>query len=152
VKILMFWWRCNHFKKFGKLFLSLAIFWSEFSDSFLFPSGNPGIWLSAGVTRVWKRFVVCGIIKTVALLCPSSHSIEVLYWVTSSIPHASRLNLSMHRSNMENANTWRRGYIHGGSREYTLDGANTFTLMKHKLLRHTHERRHHAYYNVVLRW
>jgi len=44
-----------------------------------------------------------------------------LYWVTSSIPHASRLNLSMHRSNMENANTWRRGYIHGGSTEYTLD-------------------------------
>jgi len=32
----------------------------------------------------------------------------------------------------------RRGYQHGGSREYTLDGANTFTLMKHKLLRHTH--------------
>jgi len=27
----------------------------------------------------------------------------------------------------------------GGSREYTLDGANTFTLMKHKLLRLTHE-------------
>jgi len=26
-------------------------------------------------------------------------------------------------------------HIHGGSREYTLDGANTFTLMKHKLLR-----------------
>jgi len=23
--------------------------------------------------------------------------------------------------------------------EYTLDGANIFTLMKHKLLRHTHE-------------
>jgi len=23
--------------------------------------------------------------------------------------------------------------------EYTHDGANTFTLMKHKLLRHTHE-------------
>jgi len=30
------------------------------------------------------------------------------------------------------------GYIHGSNREYTLDGANTFTLMKHKLLRHTH--------------
>jgi len=30
------------------------------------------------------------------------------------------------------------------------DGANTFTLMKHKFLRHVHERRHHAYYNVVL--
>ena len=29
--------------------------------------------------------------------------------------------------------------MHGGSREYTLDGANAFTLMKHKLLRHTHE-------------
>ena len=76
----------------------------------------------------------------------------LLYWVTSSIPHASRLNLSMHRSNMENANTWRRGYIHGGSREYMLDGANTFTLMKRKLLRLTHEWRHHAYYNVVVRW
>jgi len=35
--------------------------------------------------------------------------------------------------------------------EYTHDGANTFTLMKHKFLRHMHERRHHAYYNVVLR-
>ena len=34
------------------------------------------------------------------------------YWVTSSIPHASRLNLSMHRSNMENANTWRKTRIH----------------------------------------
>jgi len=30
-----------------------------------------------------------------------------------------------------------RGYIHGG--KYTLDCANTFTLMKHKLLRRTHE-------------
>jgi len=30
--------------------------------------------------------------------------------------------------------------IRGGSREYTLDGANTFTnLMKHKHIRHTHE-------------
>jgi len=44
----------------------------------------------------------------------------------------------------------KRIHIHGGSREYTLDGANTFTLMKHNLLRHTYER-HHAYYNVVLR-
>jgi len=31
--------------------------------------------------------------------------------------------------------------MHGGSREFTLDGANTFTLMKNKLF----------YYNVVLR-
>jgi len=31
-------------------------------------------------------------------------------------------------------------------------GHPTFTLMKHKLLRHTHEWRHHAHYNVVLRW
>jgi len=46
----------------------------------------------------------------------------------------------------------RRGYIHSGSREYTLDGANIFTVMKHKVLRHTHELRHDAYYNVVLRW
>jgi len=30
----------------------------------------------------------------------------------------------------------RQGYIHGGSREY---GANTFTWVKHKLLRHAHE-------------
>jgi len=37
-------------------------------------------------------------------------------------------------------------------RDYTLDGTNIFTLMKHKLLRNTHEWRHHAYYNVVLRW
>jgi len=36
--------------------------------------------------------------------------------------------------------------------EYTHDGANTFTLMKHKLLRHTHEWRHRDYYNVLLRW
>ena len=35
-----------------------------------------------------------------------------LYWVTSSIPHARRLNLSKHRSNMENANTWRKTRIH----------------------------------------
>jgi len=32
----------------------------------------------------------------------------------------------------------------------TLDGANTFTLMKHKHKRHTHEWRHHGC-NVVLR-
>jgi len=30
----------------------------------------------------------------------------VLYWVTSSLPQARRLNLSMHRSNMQYANTW----------------------------------------------
>ena len=46
----------------------------------------------------------------------------------------------------------RRGYIRGGSRVYTLNGANTYTLMKHKLIRHTHESRHHDYFNVVLRW
>jgi len=41
----------------------------------------------------------------------------------------------MHRSNKEYTNTVherRRGYIRGGSRVYTLHGANTFTLMKHK--------------------
>jgi len=76
-----------------------------------------------------------------------------MYWVTSSITHARRLNLSMHRSNMvTQIHEERRGYIHGSSREYTLDGANTFTVMKHKLLRHPHEWRHNAYYNVVLRW
>ena len=55
------------------------------------------------------------------------------------------------RSNMKYANIWRKSKIdtHGGSREYTLDDANTFTLMKHKLLRHTHEWHHYAYYNVV---
>jgi len=29
--------------------------------------------------------------------------------------------------------------MYGGIRKYTLDGANTFTLMKQKLLRHTYE-------------
>ena len=43
----------------------------------------------------------------------------------------------------------RRGYIHRGSREYTFDGANTITLMKHKLLRYTYEWSHPAYYNVL---
>jgi len=77
----------------------------------------------------------------------------VLYWVTSSLPHASRLKLSMHRSNMNTQiHEGRRGYIHRGSREYTFDGANTFTLMKHKLLRYTYKWSHPAYYNVVLRW
>jgi len=33
----------------------------------------------------------------------------------------------------------RRGYMHGSSREYALDCADTFTLMKHKLLGHTHD-------------
>jgi len=33
----------------------------------------------------------------------------------------------------------RRGYIDGGSKEYAHDGTNTFTLMKHKFLRHMHE-------------
>jgi len=41
-----------------------------------------------------------------------------------------------------------QAYIHGDSRESTLDGAYTFTLMKH--VRHVHELRHH-YYNAV-RW
>jgi len=30
----------------------------------------------------------------------------------------------------------RRGYIRGDSGVYTLDGTNTFTLMKHKLIKH----------------
>jgi len=34
--------------------------------------------------------------------------------------------------------------------KYTLDGANTFTLVKHKHKGHTHEWRHHDYYKVVL--
>jgi len=29
--------------------------------------------------------------------------------------------------------------------KYALDGANTFTLMKHKHKEHRHERRHHDY-------
>jgi len=45
----------------------------------------------------------------------------------------------------------KRGCIRGGSRKYTLDGANTFTLMKHKHKGHTNEWRHHDYYNVVMR-
>jgi len=35
---------------------------------------------------------------------------------------------------------------------YTLDGAITLTSMEHKHKRHANERRHHDYYNVVLRW
>jgi len=34
----------------------------------------------------------------------------------------------------------------------TVDGAITFTLMKHKHKGHTNEWRHPDYYNVVLRW
>jgi len=34
--------------------------------------------------------------------------------------------------------------------KHTLDGANTFTLMKHKHKGHTHEWRHHDCYDVVL--
>jgi len=37
-------------------------------------------------------------------------------------------------------------------KKYTLDGANTFTLMKHKHKGHTHDWRHHYFHNVVLRW
>ena len=33
--------------------------------------------------------------------------------------------------------------------KYTLDGANTFTLMKHKHEEDTHEWRHRDYYNAV---
>jgi len=35
--------------------------------------------------------------------------------------------------------------------KYTLDGANTHTLMKRKHTGHTLELCHHDYYNVVLR-
>jgi len=38
----------------------------------------------------------------------------------------------MHRSNKIHTNTWKSAGIRGGSREYTLGGATTFTLMKHK--------------------
>jgi len=34
--------------------------------------------------------------------------------------------------------------------KYTLDSAHTFTLMKHKRIRHMHEWHHHDYYNVIL--
>jgi len=44
--------------------------------------------------------------------CSSVLYCIVLYWVTSSLPHARRFNLSMHRSNMEDANTWRKTRIH----------------------------------------
>jgi len=32
-----------------------------------------------------------------------------------------------------------RGYMRGGCRKYSLDGASTFTLMKHKHNGHTNE-------------
>jgi len=32
-----------------------------------------------------------------------------------------------------------RAYMRGDSREYTAHGAKTFTLMKHKSIRHMHE-------------
>jgi len=35
--------------------------------------------------------------------------------------------------------------------KYTVDGADTFTLMKHKHKGHTNEWHHHNY-DVVLRW
>jgi len=37
-------------------------------------------------------------------------------------------------------------------KSYTLGGANTFPLMKHKYKGHTYDWRHHYFYNVVLRW
>ena len=39
--------------------------------------------------------------------------------------------------------------MRGDSREYTAHGAKTFTLMKHKSIRHMHEWRYRDYYNVV---
>jgi len=35
--------------------------------------------------------------------------------------------------------------------KHTLDSANIFTLMKYKYKGHTHEWRHHDYYDVVMR-
>jgi len=64
------------------------------------------------------------------------------------------LDLSIHRSNKEKEKFMKK---HKGTNvaviaKYTFDTANTFTLMKHKRMSHTHEWRHHDYYNVVLRW
>jgi len=36
--------------------------------------------------------------------------------------------------------------------KHTLDSANTITLMKHKHKGHTHEWRHHGFYNTKLQW
>jgi len=36
-------------------------------------------------------------------------------------------------------------------KQYTHDGANTFTLLKYKYKGHTHYQRHDYFYNVVLR-
>jgi len=67
----------------------------------------------------------------------------IVYCVTSSSPHATRLTLNMHRSNKEHANAWKiRTYIHGDSGGYTPHGASTFALMKPKRIWHTHEWRH----------
>jgi len=41
--------------------------------------------------------------------------------------------------------------LRGGSSEYTLNGDNTFTFMKHNHSRHMHEWRCHNKYNVALR-
>jgi len=54
-------------------------------------------------------------------------------------PKFKALNLSMHRNNKNAKIRERREFIHVTVVEkYTLDGAATFTSMKHKHRRHTH--------------
>ena len=75
----------------------------------------PNLLFSGGARVCWfctDCFCISTYRRMVNLSQFTQQHCTVLYWVTSSIPHASRLNLSMHRSNMENANTWRKTRIH----------------------------------------
>jgi len=62
----------------------------------------------------------------------------------------------MHRSKEKKTQIHerRRGCIHCGSIEYTLNEADAFTVLwwNTSFLRHTHEWRHHDYYNEELQW
>ena len=85
----------------------------------------------------------------------------LLYCVMSSFPHASARFLTciaVKRKRKTQINERKRGCIHCGSIEYTLDGANAFTVLwwntsflRH-FVQHTHEWRHHDYYNEELQW
>jgi len=66
-------------------------------------------------------------------------------------PTRNARGLIIHRSDKEhtkNMNELEDIYVEV-VRKYTRYGANTFTLMKHKHKGHTHDWRHHYFYNVV---
>jgi len=148
---------------FFQVHLLVSFFWQA---SALFSSLGRNLFLVESENRCFW-YNRCSLIQCcVYFHRPSSWSPRT--YCTCTTPNTSewqihcivkRLNSHTQRANAKHHNDKKHKYMNERKdtyvevvEKYTRDGANSFTLMKHKHKRHTNEWRHHDQHKVVLRW